>query len=86
MLKIPAPSVQFADFGDWAFKFNLICFVDDVETAARTQSEINFDILRRLREAGLRDPDAAIRAAEAGGPRRAADSRILGRAGRRAAR
>jgi small-conductance mechanosensitive channel len=56
VLKIPAPSVAFADFGEWAFKFNLICFVDDVETAGRTQSELNFDILRRLREANLRIP------------------------------
>ncbi|RBP16524.1 small-conductance mechanosensitive channel [Roseiarcus fermentans] len=56
VLKIPAPSVQLVDFGDWAFRFNLVCFVDDVEMAARTQSEINFDIVRRLREAGLRIP------------------------------
>ena len=58
VLKIPAPTVQFAEFGDWALKFNLICFVDDVETAVRTQSEMNFDILRRLREAGVRIPVA----------------------------
>ncbi len=57
VLKIPAPSVQFADFGDWAFKFNLVCFVDDVETAGRTQSELNFDILRRLRERTIRMPN-----------------------------
>ena len=60
VLKIPAPSVAFADFGDWAFKFNLICFVDDVETAGRTQSELNFDILRRLREANLRIPTPQV--------------------------
>ena len=57
VLKIPAPSVQFVDFGDWAFKFNLVCFVDDVETAGRTQSELNFDILRRLRERTIRMPN-----------------------------
>ncbi len=57
VLKIPAPSVQFVDFGDWAFKFNLVCFVDDVETAGRTQSELNFDILRRLRESAIRIPN-----------------------------
>ncbi len=56
VLKIPAPSVQFADFGDWAFKFNLVCFVEDVETASRTQSDLNFDILRRLREGAIRFP------------------------------
>jgi potassium-dependent mechanosensitive channel len=60
VLKIPAPSVQFADFGDWAFKFNLVCFVDDVETSGRAQSELNFDILRRLRDANLRIPTPQV--------------------------
>ena len=54
VLAIPAPTVLFAEFGDWALKFNLICFVDDIELAERIRSDINFDILRRLREAGLR--------------------------------
>ena len=54
VLAIPAPSVLFAEFGDWALKFNLICFVDDIELGERTRSDINFDILRRMREAGLR--------------------------------
>ena len=54
VLAIPAPTVLFAEFGDWALKFNLICFVDDVELGERTRSDINFEILRRMREAGLR--------------------------------
>ncbi len=54
VLAIPAPSVLFAEFGDWSIKFNLICFVDDIELAERTRSDINFDILRRMREGGLR--------------------------------
>jgi potassium-dependent mechanosensitive channel len=54
VLAIPAPTVLFAEFGDWALKFNLICFVDDIELGERTRSDINFDILRRMREAGLR--------------------------------
>src|SRR6185437_11593065 len=54
VLAIPAPSVLFAEFGDWSMKFNLICFVDDIEQAERTRSDINFEVLRRLREAGLR--------------------------------
>jgi small-conductance mechanosensitive channel len=45
---------MFAEFGDWALKFNLICFVDDILLAERTRSDINFDVLRRMREAGLR--------------------------------
>ncbi len=56
VLKIPAPTVLFADYGDWALKFNLICFVDDIELGERTRSDINFDVLRRMREAGLRIP------------------------------
>ena len=54
VLAIPAPTVLFAEFGDWALKFNLICFVDDIELGERTRSDINFDVLRRMREAGLR--------------------------------
>jgi potassium efflux system protein len=54
VLTIPAPTVQFAEFGDWSLKFNLICFVDDIELGERTRSDINFDILRRMREAKLR--------------------------------
>ena len=54
VLAIPGPSVLFAEFGDWAMKFNLICFVDDIEQAERTRSDINFEVLRRMREAGLR--------------------------------
>jgi potassium-dependent mechanosensitive channel len=54
VLAIPSPSVLFAEFGDWSLKFNLICFVDDIERAERTRSDINFEILRAMREAGLR--------------------------------
>jgi small-conductance mechanosensitive channel len=56
VLGIPAPSVQFAEFGDWALKFNLICFVDDIEGADRTRTEMCFDILRKLRESEIRIP------------------------------
>jgi potassium-dependent mechanosensitive channel len=54
VLAIPSPSVLFAEFGDWAIKFNLICFVEDIERAERTRSDIHFEVLRRMREAGLR--------------------------------
>jgi potassium efflux system protein len=54
VLAIPGPSVLFTEFGDWSMKFNLICFVEDVEQAERTRSDINFEVLRRLREAGVR--------------------------------
>jgi potassium-dependent mechanosensitive channel len=68
VLAIPAPTVLFAEFGDWSLKFNLICFVDDIELAERTRSDINFDILRRMREAGLRIAYPALPPAEAEKP------------------
>jgi small-conductance mechanosensitive channel len=60
VLAIPAPTVLFAEYGDWALKFNLVCFVDDIELAERTRSDINFDVLSRMREAGLRIPYPAL--------------------------
>ncbi len=56
VLSFPAPQVLFHEFADWALKFQLICFVDDVVLAERIRSEMNFDILRRMREVGLRIP------------------------------
>ena len=78
VLSIPAPLVLFNEFADWALKFQLICFVDDVEMAARVKSEMNFDLLRRLKEGGVRiaypypTPVAAVspESAQAAGDRR----------------
>ena len=56
VLAIPAPAVLFVDFGDWVLKFQLVCFVDDIEMAERIKSEMNFDILRRMREGNVRIP------------------------------
>ena len=56
VLSIPAPLVLFSEFGDWALKFQLICFVDDVIMAERVRSAMNFDVFHRMREAGLRVP------------------------------
>jgi small-conductance mechanosensitive channel len=56
ILSIPAPLVLFSEFGDWALKFQLICFVDEIEMADRVKSEILFDLHRRLREANMRVP------------------------------
>ena len=73
VLAIPAPTVLFAEFGDWALKFNLICFVDDIELGERTRSDINFDILRRMREAGVRIAYPALPPADAEKPATAAN-------------
>ena len=56
VLAIPAPLVLLREFGDWSLKFELICFVEDIVVVERVRSELNFDILRRMREAGLRIP------------------------------
>jgi small-conductance mechanosensitive channel len=56
VLSIPAPLVLFSDFGDWALKFQLICFVDEIEMADRVKSEMLFDLHRRFREAKVRVP------------------------------
>jgi small-conductance mechanosensitive channel len=56
VLSIPAPAVIFVGFGDWALRFELVCFVDDVETAARVKSDLNFEIFRRMKEAGIEVP------------------------------
>jgi small-conductance mechanosensitive channel len=53
VLTIPAPLVLFNEFADWALKFQLICYVDDALMAERVRSELNFDLIRRLREARL---------------------------------
>ncbi len=56
VLSIPAPIVLFNEFGDWALRFQLICFVDDALMADRIRSEMHYDVLKRMREAGLRIP------------------------------
>ncbi len=37
-------------------KFQLICFVDEIEMADRVKSEILFDLHRRFKEAKVRVP------------------------------
>jgi small-conductance mechanosensitive channel len=54
VLAIPAPTVVFSEFGDWALKLLLVCFVDEVETADRIKSDMLFELHRRLKEAGVR--------------------------------
>ena len=56
VLAIPAPLVLFSEFGDWALKFQLQCYVDDALMSERVRSELNFDIHKRLKDAGLRTP------------------------------
>jgi len=56
VLSIPAPLALFAEFGDWSMRFQLIVYVEEALLAERVRSELNFDIMQRMRAAGLRIP------------------------------
>ncbi|OBS54488.1 MULTISPECIES: DUF3772 domain-containing protein [Methylosinus] len=53
VLRIPAPSVMFLGMEQTAFRFELWCYVEDVEQSTRIKSDLHFDIFRRLAEAGV---------------------------------
>ncbi|HEY8261844.1 MAG TPA: mechanosensitive ion channel domain-containing protein [Methylosinus sp.] len=53
VLRIPAPSVMLLGMEQTAFRFELWCYVEDVEQATRIKSDLHFDIHRRLKEAGV---------------------------------
>ncbi len=53
VLRIPAPQVMFMAMEAAAFRFELWCFVEDVEQSTRVKSDLHFDIHRRLAEAGV---------------------------------
>ncbi|HEX2553181.1 MAG TPA: DUF3772 domain-containing protein [Microvirga sp.] len=52
----PAPRVLFKKVTDAALEFELVCFVDDIEAAARVSSDLHFAIYRDLRAAGIIQP------------------------------
>ncbi|MGJ0393431.1 MAG: DUF3772 domain-containing protein [Methylocystis sp.] len=54
LLRIPAPQVMFLGMEATAFKFELWCYVEDVEKSARVRSDLHFDLYRRLSEAGIK--------------------------------
>jgi small-conductance mechanosensitive channel len=51
--KYPPPSVLFTGIAMNALNFELVCFVSDVEKSMRVRSDLNFEIVKRLREAGI---------------------------------
>ncbi|HMN70419.1 MAG TPA: DUF3772 domain-containing protein [Rhodoblastus sp.] len=51
--KIPAPSTLFVSMEPGGLKFELVCFVDDVETSGRTKSELHYAIFAAFKEAGI---------------------------------
>ncbi len=54
VLRIPAPQVMFLGMEASNFKFELWCYLEDVEKSSRVRSDLHFDLYRRLSEAGIR--------------------------------
>ncbi len=51
--KIPAPTTLFVGMEPTGLKFELICFVDDVEASGRIKSDLHYEIFREFSEAGI---------------------------------
>ncbi|MEO1329563.1 MAG: mechanosensitive ion channel domain-containing protein [Pseudomonadota bacterium] len=55
-LRYPAPVVLFRGFGDSALEFELRLFIRDVNWVLSVHSELNYEIFRQFREAGVEIP------------------------------
>jgi small-conductance mechanosensitive channel len=53
VLRIPAPQVMFLAMESNIFRFELWCYVEDVEQATRLKSDLHFDLYKRLADAGV---------------------------------
>ena len=60
VLKYPSPTVFFIGITEAALKFDLICFVGDVETSGRVKSDLHFSIFKALREHGMAIKDDPV--------------------------
>ena len=71
VLKDPAPSVLFLDFGDSALMFDLRIHVPDINNGLSIASDLRFDILEKCEEQGIEIPfpqqDVHIRSNEGAG-------------------
>ncbi len=54
VLRIPAPQVMFLGMEASLFRFELWCYVEDVEKSTRVRSDLHFDLHRRLGAAGIK--------------------------------
>jgi potassium-dependent mechanosensitive channel len=52
----PSPRVMFKKITDASIEFDLVCFVDEIETQNRVSSDLYFAIYRCLRQAGIGAP------------------------------
>lgn len=57
VLDEPKPSVQFLDFGDYDLKFRLLIWTDKPRRHVPIRSDINYNIARLFREAGIEIPN-----------------------------
>ena len=53
ILSLPSPQVRFTSLTSSAMTFELFCFVADVESMARTKSDLYFEICRQFRDFGF---------------------------------
>jgi small-conductance mechanosensitive channel len=56
VLNVPPPAVLLAAFGDNALQFEVYCIVGDLAARGSVKSEIQFEILKRFRAAGIDFP------------------------------
>jgi potassium efflux system protein len=57
LLEEPKPSVQFLEFGDYDLKFRLLVWTDRPRRHVPIRSDINYNIARLFREAGIEIPN-----------------------------
>ena len=53
VLRIPAPQVMFLGMEAAQFRFELWCYLEDVEQSSRVRSDLHFDLHKRLADAGI---------------------------------
>lgn len=58
VLRFPSPSVVFQGFGESALEFEIRAYLRDVNYVLSAKSDMNFEIERRFREAGIEIPFA----------------------------
>lgn len=58
VMAFPAPSAFFTDFGESALMFRLVCTVPNVNDAFEVESDLRFEIVKRLRSTGIDIPYA----------------------------
>jgi len=56
VLEEPSPRVQLREFGDYALQFELLVWIDQPTRQFFITSDLNFGIVRTLREAGIEIP------------------------------